>query len=404
MAESINDPPWDAIPQTSPRALGRLMPRITGRDAEPVLRVRTFNMSSATTLLEFPWSDSTISVKLINSVNFGPAILKRFMAPPAPGLEQFRTSPSLSFLLEHPSGRKLVWDLGIRKDFENYSPSIAEYLPTTHYKIEVQDNVADILVKGGVDLAGIEAVVWSHWHWDHIGDPSTFPSSTDLIVGPGFKAAMLPGAPASPRSPIKEADYTGRNLREITFDDASTVKIGRFKAYDYFGDGSFYLLDSPGHAVGHLCGLARTTVEPLSFIVLGGDVCHYAGIFRPSKLLPIPSEIKPHPFRRQMDSAFCPGHSWEQLQKHRGRSATDSLFDMTFGIDIPLANKTKEKLQDLDSDERVFIIIAHDAQVRDGVPHFPESLNDWKEKGFGTSLKWAFLRDLESYWAGKGLV
>jgi glyoxylase-like metal-dependent hydrolase (beta-lactamase superfamily II) len=48
----------------------------------------------------------------------------------------------------------------------------------------------------------------SHWHWDHIGDPSTFPPKTDLVVGPGFKEAMLPGAPANPESPIQEKDYS----------------------------------------------------------------------------------------------------------------------------------------------------------------------------------------------------
>lgn len=48
----------------------------------------------------------------------------------------------------------------------------------------------------------------SHWHWDHIGDPSTFPNTTDLVVGPGFKDAMLPGAPTNPGSPILESDYS----------------------------------------------------------------------------------------------------------------------------------------------------------------------------------------------------
>jgi hypothetical protein len=47
----------------------------------------------------------------------------------------------------------------------------------------------------------------SHWHWDHVGDPSTFPSTTDLIVGRGFSEAMLPGYPANPDSPIRESDY-----------------------------------------------------------------------------------------------------------------------------------------------------------------------------------------------------
>lgn len=61
-------------------------------------------------------------------------------------------------------------------------------------------------------------------------------------------------------------------------------------------------------------------------------------------------------------------------------------------------------LQELDCDENIFVIIAHDSTVRDGVDHFPKSLNAWKEKGWGSGLKWSFLRDLEEYWKEKGLA
>lgn len=101
-------------------------------------------------------------VSLINPVNFGPAILKRFMAPDVPCLETFKDSPSLTFLIEHPTGRKLVWDLGIRKDYLNYSKSIADYLPTTNYNIQVNKNVVDILEDNGVSGADIEAVIWRY--------------------------------------------------------------------------------------------------------------------------------------------------------------------------------------------------------------------------------------------------
>jgi hypothetical protein len=33
-----------------------------------------------------------------------------------------KPGPVLTFLLEHPSGQKLVFDLGIRKDYQNYAP------------------------------------------------------------------------------------------------------------------------------------------------------------------------------------------------------------------------------------------------------------------------------------------
>jgi hypothetical protein len=137
---------------------------------------------------------------------------------------------------------------------------------------------------------------------------------------------------------------------------------------------------------------------------MGGDVCHYAGIFRPSQYLPIPNTISPHPCHPEHDSVLCPGEAFAQLQKSRGRESTDSLFDLTFGLDLELATKTTHQLQELDCNEDIFVVVAHDSTVRDGVPHFPQSLNDWKAQGFGKGLKWAFLRDLENYWKAEGLL
>ena len=138
-------------------------------------------------------------------------------------------------------------------------------------------------------------------------------------------------------------------------------------------------------------------------MLLGGDVCHYAGIFRPSVHLPMPDAITPHPCNPFGTAPMCPGHAWEELQQSRGRKATDTLYDMTYGLDIPLATHTMGKLQELDCLDNVLVIIAHDATVRDGAPHFPESLNAWKKMGLGEKVKWAFLRDMEVYWKAKGL-
>ena len=55
----------------------------------------------------------------------------------------------------------------------------------------------------------------------------------------------MPGYPAKGDSPILESDYEGRALNEIDFRDTG-LRLGQFRAMDFFGDGSFYLLDSPG--------------------------------------------------------------------------------------------------------------------------------------------------------------
>lgn len=86
------------------------------------------------------------------------------------------------------------------------------------------------------------SVIWSHYHWDHTGSMELFPQSTELVVGAGFKASprLLPGFPENPNSPIDAQAIAGRDLREIQFNES--LQIGGFRAHDFFGDGSFYLL------------------------------------------------------------------------------------------------------------------------------------------------------------------
>ena len=44
----------------------------------------------------------------------------------------------------------------------------------------------------------------SHWHIDHVGDPSTFPDTPEIVVGPGAKEAILPTYPENEDSQFHE--------------------------------------------------------------------------------------------------------------------------------------------------------------------------------------------------------
>jgi glyoxylase-like metal-dependent hydrolase (beta-lactamase superfamily II) len=50
-------------------------------------------------------------------------------------------------------------------------------------------------------------ICYSHHHFDYIGDMSTFPNSTQLVVGPDFKKNFPVGYPTGPDSPIRESDW-----------------------------------------------------------------------------------------------------------------------------------------------------------------------------------------------------
>ena len=207
---------------------------------------------------------------------------------------------------------------------------------------------------------------------DHTGDSSSFKKSTALIVGPGFTENS--GYPADKNGRILESDYEGRELREIAFDQ--NLKIGRFDAFDYFGDGFFYLLDSPGHAIGHMCGLARVTSSLSFFILMGGDICHHVGQFRPSSQLPLPSIISPSPFDRH-SSIACPVEVFEHLLPDNDRkkpfyNVARPGNGMSVAYDADVADASISKLQETDPFDEVLVVIAHDNSLLSVADFFPK--------------------------------
>lgn len=247
-------------------------------------------------------------------------------------------------------------------------------------------------VGGGV----IDAIIWSHHHWDHTGDPSTFPSSTGLVVGPGFQQAHLPGYPEKEDATLLATDVEGRNVRELDFaKEGKGLKIGRFNALDYFGDGSFYLLDTPGHSIGHICGLARTSLGPDTFIFMGGDASHHGGEFRPTEYLPLPTEVAPSPLTRR--SGICPGHLFRDV--HPDEAADKPFYHVTktFAYDKEVADWTIAGLGEFDAHENVLLLLAHDKSVIDPAQFrfYPDQLSDWHAEGIAAKVKWLFLKEFE---------
>ena len=245
----------------------------------------------------------------------------------------------------------------------------------------------------------VDAIIWSHSHFDHVGDPSTFPSSTTLVVGPGFQNSFLPGWPSDPESRVHEGAWEGRELREIDLvKEGNGLKLGEFNGYDYFGDGSFYLLDSPGHLIAHVYGLARTTAEPPTFIFMGGDTAHHGGEFRPTEYVPLSKDVKPDP-RQVLVKALqtemgCPGEIFLRLHPKREHAATQPFFQPNSGTDLVECKRSIRKMEQFDASENVLRIMAHDSALLEVLDFFPNSANEWKDKGWKRVGQWRFLGDL----------
>ena len=258
-------------------------------------------------------------------------------------------------------------------------------------------SILDLDASGlGIRSKDIESVIWSHNHFDHIGNPSTFPPSTALVVGPGVKASSWPGYPCNPDASVLDNDAQGRIVREVSFDTG--LKIGRFDALDFFGDGSFYLLDAPGHAIGHMCALARTTASPASFVFMGADACHHPGLLRPSQFLPLPRFVTPSPFTQNREAAVsCPGSMLQSLTSEQNPCVP--FFTVSCGplfSDHAGAADTVRKIQELDAADTVFVVLAHDLSLRDMIPLFPNSINEWRAKNLRSMTRWRFCSDFEN--------
>ncbi|KAK5046739.1 hypothetical protein LTR84_007500 [Exophiala bonariae] len=347
--------------------------------------------------LKIPNSNVAVDLKIIDSTSRLTAPMHMFIQPPIEGHEQL-DCPSFAFLIQHPTGRKVLFDIGTRKDVENLPPAVLKIFTEHSLGAQVQKDVFEILEEHefGVSQGAIEAVIWSHWHYDHIGDISKYPASTDLVVGPGFKEAFIPGYPLREDGLIRQSDYEGRELKEISFDATTDIRIGGFLAHDFFGDGSFYLLDTPGHAIGHICGLARVTAgqgSDSTFVFMGGDACHHGGEFRPTKFLPLPKRIKLPP-TPVWPTGICPGDVMQKL--HFKNDACSPFYDVS--QDFPLNREqllsTIDKMQEFDAAPNVFVVLAHDQTLLDmGMDMFPKSVNDWKSKAYDVEGRWGFLND-----------
>lgn len=243
----------------------------------------------------------------------------------------------------------------------------------------------DILNAASIPLSSIDLAIWSHHHPDHTGDLTLFPTSTSLVVGPGFMTRSL----THPNAEVFQEAFEGREVIELDYgsssnSSASIPKIAGLRAIDWFDDGSFYLLEAPGHTTDHIMALARTSAD--KFVLLAGDGAHHCGAFRPSPLMPLPSSTP---------VSLC--SLFERAHLSPGAFRTTPIYEAIAPlVEDPVAHRiTLDALKTLDASPDVFVVIAHDASLLDVLEFFPAAdLTGWeKEPSKKDVVQWRFLND-----------
>lgn len=167
-------------------------------------------------------------------------------------------------------------------------------------------------------------------------------------------------------------------------------------AIDYFGDGSLFFLDAPGHAVGHINALARTSTNPDTFIYMGGDSFHHCATLRPNEYTPLPKSIEVP----NLNPFPCPGELFHSFHPCAAEgTANNSPFvivgEKSPAIDLAAARAVVDKIKAFDADENILVIAAHDWSLFEVLELFPSSANDWKRKGWKEKGRWRFLVDFQ---------
>lgn len=171
--------------------------------------------------------------------------------------------------------------------------------------------------------------------------------------------------------------------------------------------------DTPGHCIGHMCGLARVTGGPDStFILMGGDICHFGGALRPCQNYSLPEFIpeglldaSPGYFPNACPcTLFTDNHPVISDSKNDKRRPQETPFyevsthATSAYVDPAKSQSSINRLTQLDASPSILVCLSHDGTLLRYLPTLNDSpdadINDWKAQGWKEKCHWGWLNEM----------
>lgn len=178
--------------------------------------------------------------------------------------------PAVSYLVEHPSGKSLLLDAGLRAGDCSYAVLVIVSIKCRNL---VGQDVVTQLAADNVEQ--VDYLMISHFHGDHASNlPAVLAGYSPTVLTTDAELAAV-------QSRLRETsgymrDHLRADMQVETIDSGFVEMPLLGNAADLFGDGSVWLLSTPGHTVGHLSALLNTAQGPK---LLTFDAAHLAATY-----------------------------------------------------------------------------------------------------------------------------
>jgi glyoxylase-like metal-dependent hydrolase (beta-lactamase superfamily II) len=231
--------------------------------------------------------------------------------------------PVVAYLVEHPTAGPILIDTGFHPSVAVDPKQNMGRISQMVFKIDPmlrEQAVSEQLRQRGIEPHDVGVVVMSHLHNDHASAMSEFPQATFVFTDKEWESATAPRGQV--RGYVRRHFDHAFDYRLLDFESPDAGSFASFaRSFDLFGDGSVWVVFTPGHTAGHMSVVLRTTSRE---VLLAVDAAYMADTIHTGHM-PAFTEDE-HLFRRSLreiqiyadqtpDALIVPGHDIEEWRK-----------------------------------------------------------------------------------------